>query len=349
MPDDRKRKPPTPTGRVPSTRAADIAVGAPLPGTAGVTTLPEGGILAGAAPGALSTPLGLEADASQEFAEFAPTFGDVLLSIGTGVASSQDALDRGMVTSAKQLSQKKIKIVSEVVQKLDDDGLPRASATELVTEDVSLINFISPTVHEWKNVSLSMDLEVGRIDQETGYTFKSKQKETNTHAYGLFWGFVGWYDTDDKTTQTFNTSNFRRESSWSAGQVRLDAHMAPRTTGKFPVPAEVTIGPQIYLSQGSVSEVVDNGAVTSRSLDILVQVRKANGQPSPTVNVEVDLDRFGYSFSATDPFTGSTTNAQGEAKLTVTRDIPSALFAGRMRAKLTCRLGRVSKTLEITL
>ena len=319
-----------------------------------VTTRPAGGVLAGFGGGAVpsglfTSSLGLGADVSQELLDLAPTFGDVLHSIGIGVADSQAQLDKGLVDTAKHLSQTKIDVITNVIQKLDDDGLPTVEDTKLITENVSLINFVSPTVHEWKHVALSMDMTVGSIDNESGMTFKAKQTSNNAHAYGLMWGFVGWFDTDSQTSTQEGTRHQRQEADWASGQVRLDALLGPRRTNKFSAPAQVIIGPSINFSQGAVQETLQNNVVTGRFLEVLINVRKANGAVNANVPLEADTDRFAFSWVADPPFGGSTTNAQGQAKLKITRDIPNPIFARPTRVKLTVRLGAVSKDLSVIL
>ena len=318
-----------------------------------VTTRPAGGVVAGIGGGAPSglftTGLGLGADVSQELLDLAPTFGDVLHSIGVGVADSQTQLDKGLVDTAKHLSETKIEVITDVIQKLDDDGLPTVENTTLVKNEVSLINFVSPTVHEWKHVALSMDLTVGSIDNESGMTFKAKQFSTNAHAYGLFWGFLGWFDTDTQTHTQEASTHQRQEADWASGQVRMDALLGPRRTNKFSAPAQVTIGPTINFSQGAVQETLQNNVVTGRFLEVLINVRKADGSANPNVPLEADTDRFAFSWIADPPFAGSMTNAQGQAKLKITRDIPNPTFARPTRVKLTVRLGAVAKDLSVIL
>ena len=322
------------------------------PAGAMAMTVSPGGLMAAGAPPAgmlASTLASMEADASDEMLELAPAFGDLLLSIGTGVADSQDALDKGLVSTAQQLSENKITFVSEVIQELNEDGLPDPAKTELIQNDVSLINFVNPTVHEWKHVAISMDMNVGEMDMDRGVTFKKEQWDAGVHSYGLFWGFLGWFDTDDRTTTRTSISRTDRESDWASGQVRLDALLGPRRMDKFPVPGEVTIGPQIYFSQGAVSESLTDGVVTSRSLDIVIKVLKSNGDVNPNVNIEVDPDRYSLSYAEADGFTGSMTNAEGEVKITLTRNIPNARFLRSVRSKITAQLGQMSKLIEINL
>lgn len=300
--------------------------------------------------GEITDALALDADVSDEMAAIAPTFGDVLLSIGTGVADSQAALDAGLVDAAIKLSETKIEVVTDVIQKLNDDGLPiGGDSSDILSHEVSLINFIPPTVHQWKRLALSMDLSVGEMDKTSGMTFHRNQYESSTGGTGLFWGYLGWFSSSRKETTTTYSSHSERESDWAQGQVRLDAEMGPRETAQFPVPADVVIGPQIFFSQGSVQETLSSGIVTSRSVDLIIKVRKADGSVNPSVNIEIDADRFRFSFASGDGFSGSTTNTDGEVKITITRDIPNARFLRAIRGTVIARLGQIEKKYEITL
>ena len=315
------------------------------PARAGGIVPRSGGMLAPSGGGSL---LGLAADASGQLESIAPTFGNVLGSIGLGVANSQAALDSGVIDTVRQLSDTKITVVTEVIEQLDDDGLPDADATQLVTNELSVLNFVTPTVHEWKHVALSMDMSVGAMDDETGVSYQVSQTTTSFGTYGLFFGFVGvgYMSTSDSYRSMMSTSH--REAQWSSGVIQLDAVMGPRRTGKFPVPASVSIGPQIFVSQGSVVETKVGGVVTERSVDVLINVRKASGAVNPSKAIELDAGGLLPSFSSTAPFTGSTTNADGQYKVTLKRTITLG-FSQPVKRRITLRLGQISKYFDLVI
>lgn len=321
-----------------------------LPVLAGQRAVPSGAILGGGTPtGLFSATQAMEADVSGEMASLAPTFGDVLLSIGMGVAQSQEALDNGLVETAKLLSQTDVTVVTDVIQELDDDGLPIPDHTELVQHDVALINFVNPTVHEWSHMALSMDLSVGEIDNETGFTFNRRQTSSRVASGGLLWGFVGFGLHSDRTNTTYRFGNTDQEMDWSRGQVRMDALLRPRDVRGFPTPADVTIGPQIYFSQGSVVETVTGGVVTARTLDLLITVRKADGSTNPSVVIELDTGQFGHSFDTTGDFDGSTANSDGQVRVSITRTIPNARFLRPTSQIVRATLGSLERQVEIRL
>lgn len=292
--------------------------------------------------------LGLAADASGQLENIAPTFGNILSSIGLGVANSQAALDNGIIETVRKLSDTKITVVTEVVEHLDDNGLPDVAATELITNELSVLNFVTPTVHEWKHVAISLDMNVGAMDDETGVSYSVASEQHSLGLAGLFFGYVGVGYMSDTETYRSMMANTHREAQWSSGVVQLDATLAPRRTTKFPVPASVSIGPQIFVAQGSIVETKVGGVVTERSVDVLINVRKASGAVNPSKLIELDAGGLLPSFSTTAPFTGSTTNADGQCKVTLRRSITLG-FAQPVKRSLTIRLGQISKRFDLVI
>jgi len=334
-------------------KAATTAPAVPAAGFSGAPgAVPMGSILAAdtrVPAGLRSGTLALGADVSGEMAALAPTFGDVLASIGNGVASSQEALDRGLVETARALSSTNITVVTDVIQELNDDGLPNLGATQLITQEVSLINYVRPTAHEWSHVVLSMDLSVGAMDSEQGMTFRKTMSSSRIANAGLFLGFLGIGVMSFKDKSTFRSSESEFEANWAEGRVRMDAMLRPRKVEGFEPPANVQIGPQIYIAQGAVSETSASGVVTARAAELLITVRKADGSVNPSVMLEVDSGPFDPSFASGAGFPGTTTNAAGQCKLTLSRSIPSPLFQRRIRGTITVNLGQIRKQLTLSL
>lgn len=324
-----------PRGRTGLSRAQR---GGPVGSTLGADTLPAG----------LGASL-LDADVSQELRDSTPTFGNVLRSIGLGVAASQQALDASLVDTVRRLSDTTIKVVTDVIQKLDDDGLPVTASTQLVTNELSVLNFVTPTVHQWEQVNLSMDLTVGSFEAEQGLVFHRNQWDIAVHTYGLFWGFIGWTDTHNNSSDVDVTRQTRQEQDWAEGQVRLDALLAPRRTTKFPVPAQVAIGPQLFFTLGSITETAGaGGGITARSIEVTIRVLKRDGGNNPSKNITLDSGGLLQSFITGGGFTGSTTNADGLVKVTLTRNL-NPFFSRPVRFVVKASLGSVSRTTSITL
>lgn len=330
--------------------------------TAGGTVLPQGGVNLNMGldtshganlPAflAASSFLAGEADVTDDLGGLAPTFGNVLNSIGVGVATSQEALDQGLVETAKALSDTKIDLVTQVIQELDEDGLPIAPTDDsnLVTQSVSVINFINPQAHQWKHVALSMDLSVGAMDNETGMQFNSKQTTSRVSTTGLFWGFVGWFEHSQTSRETSVERSTDHEAAWARGQVRMDALLTPRNTGKFPIPAEVSIGPQIAVGQGGVQEANELGVIT-RSQDLVITVRKKDGDANPNQTLMITSNTYGIELlpNADGP-SSNVTDSNGIVNVRIKRRIPSAIFGRPIKGLVTIELGAIKKEVPISL
>jgi hypothetical protein len=299
---------------------------------------------------AASSILAGEADVSDDLGGLAPTFGNVLNSIGVGVATSQEALDQGLVEVATTLSDTKIDLVTQVIQELDEDGLPvpPTDDSNLRKQSVSLINFVNPQAHQWQHVALSMDMSVGAMDNETGMQFNSTQTKSSASATGLLWGFVGWFQHSSSTRETSVERSTDQEAAWAQGQVRMDALLTPRRTGKFPVPAEVSIGPQIAIGLGGVTENDVSGVIT-RSQDLTITVRTAGGAVNPDKLLSITSNSYAIELLDNGAPSFNNTNAEGIVMARVKRRIPNAIFGGTTRGNVTVELGQISKDIQITL
>jgi len=293
-----------------------------------------------------------EADVSDDLGGLAPTFGNVLNSIGVGVATSQEALDKGLVEVATTLSDTKIDLVTQVVQELDEDGLPipPTDDSNLRKQNVSLINFVNPQAHQWQHVALSMDLSVGAMDNETGMKFNATQTRSSVSGTGLLWGFVGWFQHSSSSRETSVERSTDQEAAWAQGQVRMDALLTPRRTGKFPVPAEVSIGPQIAIGMGGVVESEVSGVIT-RSQDLTITVRTAGGAVNPDKLLTITSNSYAVELldNGNTTLSFNFTNSNGVVMVRIKRRIPNAIFGATTRGNVSVELGKIIKDIQVSL
>jgi len=332
-----------------------IPVGGGVPGAGGSVATSGGQVPVGAGggidlsgAGGAAGPVGgmtldVGADVTKQLSEGVPAFGNVLASIGLGVAQSQKSLDDGVIDTVNRLKDLEIEIITDVIEVLDDGGIPDPAQTEIRTEKVSVLNFFTPTFHEWKNVSLAMDLEVGAFHLDQGIQFTRSQRTLNTTATGLFWGFLGWFDTKDESRFSSATSSVNQETRWQQGQVRVDAQLGPRRTSKLGNPDKIEIGPQIYVTQGAVAEEKTGTLVTARTIDIEIRVRKANGDANPGKSIVFDAGGLLPSFPG-----GNVTDPDGVMTATLKRAIFPG-FGSFQRFSIGVRLGDIRRTFNVTL
>lgn len=322
---------------------AGDALPAPLltpdfPVTAAATSPLPAGMLTGILSGGAGDPMAL-------IGGMAPTFGNVLMNIGAGIAASQEALDKSLIDTVNKLTDTKITVVTDVVQELDDDGLPdQENGPVLVTEEVSMINYVAPSQQVWKNVSLSMDMTVSGISSESGLVFK--QEQTSVSGSGnSFWGFYGWFDAAGSNSEYTRDTRSEYESRWASGQVRLDATMEARRTEKLPVGVELEIGPRVYFIQSPLVETPLSRTTVRRVLDVTVKVYKSTGALNGGAVLEVGCQPFAWSF----PVAGNATNADGEKVVRLTRDVPAGTAVEPLPGVVTVKLGDMVRTYNVAL
>ena len=288
------------------------------------------------------------ADVSGQLKAVAPTFGDVLKSIGIGVADSQAALDQGVISTVNELADTNITVVTDVIQHLDDDGLPVAADTELVSTDLSVLNFFMPTVHEWKRVALSMDLSCGAFNESDGLSFNAKQSGGGVGGAGLFWGFLGVNYEYGYDNEQNGTRSHEQEASWSSGEVRIDAILGPRRPGSFPCRARWPSAHRSCSRRARSRRPPWPGrASTARSTWSSRSARPV-ATSTPACRCGSRPGGCAPASRSTAPFTGNQTNPNGQVLVTVTRNVPNA-GAAAARVTLVARLGAMSQTYALTI
>jgi hypothetical protein len=326
--------------------AAAEALAELAPAAVAVADAPVGAELQGVSdPGSMLTGLLGTTSPLGQFAEAMPTFGNVLLSIGTGVAASQEAMDRSLVDTVKKLQDTRITIVTDVIQELGDDGLPVDGRDPvLIKEEVSLVNHVPPTQHLWKKVSLSMDMSVAGMTAQHGMVLKQQQTSASGYAGSSYWGFYGWFDGYGSHGRSEQTTVSQSEQQWSSGQVRLDAILGSRMMDKLPVGVDVEIGPSISFTQGMMErEALENG-VTRRFVIVTIEVRNQNGTPAASNTVlGISNDLFPHGLVNGSALVG------GKLAVKVYRDHPDGLEPAPAASTLTVKLGAMVRTFTVNL
>ena len=282
-------------------------------------------------------------DVTDQLNQAFPAFGNVLMAVGGGVAAAQKNLDKSVVDTVKKLNDTKIKIVTQVVEELNDDGLPDPAKTKLVTNDVSVLNYFTPNFYKVDFVNISMDLSVGAFHAEQGVQF-TKHQESVSAGGSYTWGFGGWFNLQYASTNQSVQIDNRQDVAWSSGQCLIDLQLGPRGGSALPVAAAINVGPQIYVTQGAVAEIKAGETVTGRSVDLLIELRKRSGEAMQQgVNITLEAGGLLPSFP-----TGSSTDINGKVKVTLRRSLASAT-QGFQKFPISILLGSISKQFTVTL
>lgn len=315
---------------------------------------PEGAMVAAGGGGIVLPAGGITLDdpgkkTTDQLGAGAPAFGNLLKTVGDAVVTSQKLLDQSVIDTVNALNDTNIDVVTTMVVELKENGQPDATLSKPIINNLSVLNFFTPTFHEWKSVGISMDLEVTNFHAEQALQFNQHQA-SQSYGGSYAWGFGGWFSYQQQSSDVSLNRNSQVDTSWSSGSCRIDAELGPRRTGKFPVPASFTIGPRIYIAQGKVNETKNGTVVSSRDIDLIVQVRKADGSPNPGKTLDVDGGTLLVSFldpAGTTAAGTSTTDPQGRIKINVKRNLGSN--TGYQKLPVTVSLQAVSKTFNVTL
>jgi hypothetical protein len=282
-------------------------------------------------------------DVTDQLNQASPAFGNVLMAVGNAVAASQKGLDKSVVDTVTKLNDTKIKVVTQVIQELNDDGLPDPAKTQLVTNEVSVLNYFRPTFNKIDFLNISMDLSVGAFHSQQGVQF-TKHQESVSAGGSYTWGFGGWFNLQYASTNQSVQIDNRQDVAWSSGQCLIDLQFGPRGASALPVAAAINIGPQIYVTQGTVAEIKTGNTLTGRSVNLYIEVRKTSGEAMQQgVNITLEAGGLLPSFA-----TGSSTDINGKVKVTLTRSLASA-SQGFQKFPISILLGSISKQFTVTL
>jgi len=339
MPEETKQ----PTTNAPPQAITDLPAGGGvvIPGGSGVMTAPTGGGGIAPLPGGGVT-LGSDTDVEDVLKKAEPAFGNVLAAIGGAVADSQKSLDKAVIDSINKLNDTKITVTSQVEIDIDDDGVP--SGATLVTNEVSVLQYYTPVFHCWKHVDISMDVTVSDFHETQGVRFSSKQSNTSI-AGGVSWnkGWGAWFSASHSQSQQSSESNTQVDTEFTSGQLLVDAEIGPRPIAKFAPATEITVGPQLMVSQGDITEITNNGQITGRKVTFEVQSRKFTGEPNSGASIHVE---YPPSLAGLHPL-DVTTDGSGKATFDLRRDFAGA--AAFRQFPLTIALGDIKQSYTLTI
>jgi hypothetical protein len=189
-----------------------------------------------------------------------------------------------------------------------------------------------------------MDMAISKMDTKTGISFTQSSLSVSRNSRGLFFGFVGVGTTSVNADFAAVRSNTEREMQWASGRVQMDALLAPRRTTKFPVPAKVEIGPQVFLTQGPTTDVSGGAGtpVTERRVSITVTTLTAAGAPNATAQVQIEAPGLLREADLAG-------NVGGKTKFTLRRFFGGGGAAGFQTFAVRVKLGQIVKSFSVDL
>lgn len=262
--------------------------------------------------GGASTPLALDAAVSDEIARAGLGLGDLVKLTGAAVAATQNQLNETGARTASALAETLVDLVAVEEKVYRDDGTLDTVKTHM--RQLPLINFIDPVFYQWTNVRLQ-----GRfVAREFSSTTES---ETNAHSHrdgsgqsGLLIVLGGGYNNFQwSDSQTNRSTEVSRDSSM--GQMRMNTLLEPRKDVGVPKPNQAIQGPRLTLIQGEISDVLDSGRITARTMSMIVQFNRRDGSAISGKAISIETNGVSWSYVA-----DATTNASGQVEIMLRRE-----------------------------
>jgi hypothetical protein len=289
---------------------------------------------------AAAAPPVAESAIEDELARGGPAFGSLVREVCLAIAASQAALDENLVKTAKALSETSIKVVSVFEQRLDDEG--EITEGKAILQDLPLVNFITPIGYQFSEATIVSDMQVSEFNSANGFNVQAKSQ---SFSAGLNAGFSrrsgfsisGSAAFANSSSEVAGSNTFGQDSA--AGQVHVEVKLRPRPEFSVGKPTIVQAGaPVIRLLPGAATDIA-----TGRSLQIAVDVRKADGTPNGGKTIGVTAEPASLIVTSTN---NSLTTDATTGKLTLVLE-RSGDPTNTVKGTLTIFLGLVTKSIAV--
>lgn len=288
-------------------------------------------------------------NAGTDLAKAGLDFGSLIQGVGSAVAQTQLQLTQTSADSASTLANTLVDVIAVQETIYDDAG--NVQGEQSFVQKLPLIDFIDPVFYQWTQVRLQGMFFVNEVasasDAKTSTSVKTKNSEQHGLLVILGGGQTGsqFSSNDTSTSGTFDQAS-------AVGVARMYAQLNPRSDLGVPKPTTVIQGPSLNLVQGELVEVPGDGAPpTSRTLSLLIQLRRANGTPIANKAISIETDGTPWSFA--DP-AKTTTDAAGNLAIKLQRTFPPQVpnappvDTSAKPVVVTVRLGLVSNNTTVT-
>lgn len=265
--------------------------------------------LFGVQPGDLTV---ASANINDEQAQGAIAFGQLLESVGKGVAESQQQLNDMTGELATAFAETGVTAVVAQEEIFDDNGTLVGGKS--YTSQLPLINFMDVPIYEWTKVRLSGNF----VTQEQSTATATNRTDLHLDASGS-----GGKGRKPKFTLNIAASNQNvgtsSSSDVSIAHVRMGAVLESNKRLTVPKPVVSTNGPRLDILAGKVDRTDD-----ARTILVTFKYGRigADGSPIaiPSKTLSIETSGIPWALSAGGP--APTTDANGEVVCTLRRDFP---------------------------
>lgn len=282
------------------------------------------------------------ADVSDEMGRAGMSFGKLVETTGKAVADTQLKLNQTGAAMASALATTQVDVIAVQESVYDDNGV--LSDAKSHTRKLPLINFIDPVFYEWSEVRLQGQFfatEFVSSTESASHAHSSSETYVGTGiSFFLGPGGLGGGSTTTDTSSDVDTS---RDTSY--GRIRASALLTPKRDIGVPAPRQVVRGPSITLIQGEIKDVMTGAKLTGRTMSVLLELRKMDGQAIQGKTLAIETDGVAWSFTAPDK---EETDANGQVAIVLQREfLTDEDDRSPINVVVSARLGFVSSSTTV--
>lgn len=289
-------------------------------------------------------------NAGQALGQAGSDFGKLIQGVGNAVATTQQKLAQTSANTISALSKTLVDVSAVQETFFDDDG--NVSGAETFTQRLPLIDFVDPVVYQWSQVRMQGMFFISEVASKSNATSSTFTSSDNSGQHGLF-VFLGGGQTGTRFSTNDSSQSTSFDQAQAVGVARMYAQLNPRRDVGVPKPLQVVEGPSLNVVQGAITDSPAAPALpNSRTMDLLIQLRRADGTPIPGAAISIETDGVPWSFA--DP-AAPTTDADGNLAIRLQRSFIAAApdapppDTTPQPVVLNVRLGLVNNSTTLTL
>lgn len=285
-----------------------------------------------------------ETNINEELRRTSMGFGELITQVGQGVARTTLKLTETGSAAISALATTQVNVIAAHETTYDDAG--QVTGHTAFTQKLPLINFVDPVIYQWSNVRVQGTFFARELSTATSESYGYHQSKEGYGQGGLFVIFGGGYNRFSYSGQ-YGSSQTLHDTDTSVGAVRLNALLEPRYDVGVPKPTQVVVGPSIQIMQGQVQEETSGNVLNARTMEVLLEYRRADGTAIPNKELSVEADGIAWQYLVA---TSTRTDTDGRVKIVLRREFldPDADTAPKPFI-LTARKGLVNTNLSVTL
>lgn len=214
-------------------------------------------------------------------------FGDLVKTTGKAVAETQLKLNQTGAATATALATTLVDVIAVQEKIYDDSGT--IDSVKTYTQELPLVAFIDPVFYEWTEVRLQGLF----MASEFATASSSSSLGVGVQAGGVATMFGGFGSVNAQVTTTNSKSDATNDTSY--GMLRMNAMLQPKQDTTVPKPIQAIQGPRLSIIQGAITDVKTDGKLTARTMSVLIEYRRRDGNAISNKAISIESDGVAWS------------------------------------------------------